>query len=129
MSPVTKGFTLIELMVVVMVVAILAAIAYPSYSSQVRKTARKEAAGVMLDVAGRMERIRSQVLAYQAFTPDSTRRYNITLDVPAGGTEFTITATPTANQASDTCGTITLNHRGAWTFMKNSTAVPQSSCL
>jgi type IV pilus assembly protein PilE len=129
MGPAKKGFTLIELMIVVAIVSILAMIAYPSYNSHVRKTARKEAAGVMLDVAGRMERIRSQALAYQSFAPDSTRRYAITLNVAAGGTGYTITATPSADQASDTCGIITLNHQGAWTFTKNATAVPQSTCL
>lgn len=129
MRPVSKGFTLMELMIVVAVVAILAAIAYPSYSSHVRKTARKEAAGVMLEIAGRMERIRSQVLAYQAFTPASTPRYDITMEVPDGGAEFTIIATPTADQVDDTCGTIRLDSRGAWTFTKNAAAVPQASCL
>jgi type IV pilus assembly protein PilE len=128
MGPAAKGFTLIELMIVVVVVSILAMIAYPTYSSHVRKTARKEAAGVMLDVAGRMERIRSQKLAYEAFTPESTQRYSIAVEVP-DGTQFTITATPTADQTGDTCGTITLNHRGAWTFKKDSAVLPQSTCL
>lgn len=123
-----RGFTLIELMIVIVVIAILAAIAYPSYSQQVRKTARKETAGLMLDVAGRMERIRSQKLQYEAIVPDSPPRYDITVDVDDPAT-YLITAAPKGDQAHDLCGTLTLNHRGAWTFTRSGAAVSQHECL
>lgn len=128
MKQAIQGFTLIELMIVIVVVAILAAVAYPNYSQQVRKTARKEVAGLMLDVAGRMERIRSQKLQYEAIVPDSPPRYAVTLDV-ADPASFTITARPRGDQEKDLCGTITLNHRGIWTFTRGTTVVAQHECL
>ena len=46
-----KGFTLIELMVVVAIIAILAMIAYPSYEKSVKKTRRKDAEGTELNIS------------------------------------------------------------------------------
>jgi type IV pilus assembly protein PilE len=50
------GFTLVELMVVVVVLTMLAAIAVPTYSAQIRKSRRSEAKSALLDLAGREER-------------------------------------------------------------------------
>lgn len=129
MNVVQKGFTLIELMIVVVIVAILATIAYPAYTDQVRKTARKEVIGVLLDTAGRLERIRSQTFSYQAINADSTNRYGVVVNVPAGGATFTITATPAGDQANDRCGVIVLNQQGAWTFTQGGNAVAQDLCM
>src|SRR5258708_40052678 len=52
----SKGFTLVELMVVIVIVAILAAIAIPGYTSQIRKSRRTEARNALLDAAAREER-------------------------------------------------------------------------
>lgn len=128
-NPVSRGFTLIELMIAVVIVAILAAMAYPSYSSQVRKTARKEAIGKMLEMAGAMERIRSQKMAYQDIPDQTTPRYNITVTVDADARGYSISATPDTHQQADPCGTLGLDHKGAWTFMKGATPVPQADCL
>src|SRR5690606_8059571 len=108
----SRGFTLIELLIVIVVIAILAAIAYPTYSSQVRKTARKEAAGIMLEMAGRLERIRTQTFAYSDIADQDTSRYQISMAAEGDGSGYTITATPTGDQASDPCGVITLNAKG-----------------
>ena len=51
-----RGFTLIELMVVVVIATILLGIAVPSYMSQVRQSRRTEAKTALLDLAGREER-------------------------------------------------------------------------
>lgn len=127
-NPVSKGFTLIELMIVVVVVAILAVVAYPTYSSQVRKTARKEAIGKMLEMAGAMERIRSQTMAYQDIPDQTLPRYNFTVTVP-DGRSYSISAAPVGDQQADPCGTLGLDHKGSWTFMKGATPVPQADCL
>lgn len=130
MKQVTRGFTLIELMIVVVVIAILAAIAYPTYSHQVRKTARKEAAGIMLDTAARLERIRTQTFTYPDITPESTNRYTITMEVLDSGAGYLVTATPLSDQVDDRCGVITLNEKGGWVFThQDGTEVPQSECL
>jgi type IV pilus assembly protein PilE len=58
-APRSRGFTLIELMVVVVIACILLGIAVPSYMSQVRQSRRTEAKTAVLDMAGREERYMS----------------------------------------------------------------------
>ena len=52
----SAGFTLIELMIVVVIVAVLASIAIPSYETQIRKSRRTDAKTAVLDLAGREEK-------------------------------------------------------------------------
>ena len=66
-----RGFTLLELMVVVVIISILAAIALPSYSRYVRTSARADAQSQMLKIAGDLERWRAKNLSYLNFTPDT----------------------------------------------------------
>lgn len=111
-----KGFTLIELMIVVVVIGILAAIAYPAYTDYVLRSHRADAQGEMLAFAQAMERCFTQQNDYSAcddsYNPD-TDRYAITVDVDQSTpTTYQIVAVPAPNQASDRCGTMSLNHQG-----------------
>ena len=54
-----KGFTLIELMIVVAIIGILAAIAYPSYQEYVRRTKRTDAQADMMELANRLQRYKT----------------------------------------------------------------------
>ncbi|MDD3448213.1 MAG: type IV pilin protein [Gammaproteobacteria bacterium] len=125
---VAKGFTLIELMIVVAVVAILASIAYPSYVDQVRKSRRAEAQSLMLEDAQWLERQFTANSSYMDVSVDppvvptlpidqsprdGTARYNI--GVAATATTFTLTATPQGDQTNDRCGTMTVDQTGART--------------
>ncbi|HXG29480.1 MAG TPA: type IV pilin protein [Nevskiales bacterium] len=120
-----KGFTLIELMIAVAVVAILAAIALPSYEDQMRKSRRANAQAFMADVAQREQQrfldTRSYVpAANNAAFPaalsisvpsDVSGFYNLSVTVSAGPPPgFTITATPTGKQVPD--GTLVMDHLG-----------------
>lgn len=131
----SKGFTLIELMITVAVVAILAAIAFPSYQEQIRKTRRTDGKSKLLELVQREERFFTQNNTYttnftQLFNGASSSvsattvmsdngYYQVT--IAAGGTGiangFTLTATPQTPQNSDLkCANLTItstNVKGA----------------
>ena len=109
----TRGFTLIELMLVVAIVGILAAIAYPSYTNYVRKTHRAEITELMSETAQNLERWYSKYGTYAGFpNPSSNAWYTVILGSTA--TTYTLTATPIAGtlMATDTCGAFTLDNTG-----------------
>ena len=118
------GFTLIELMIVVAVVAILAAIAYPSYQDAVRKSRRAQAKADLVELAALAERFRTANNTYAGYDllfvqspreAGATARYNLTPARLTGANTFTLTATPTAGQDLDRCGTLTINQAGVKT--------------
>lgn len=117
------GFTLIELMIVVAVVAILATIALPSYNDAVRKSRRGQAKADMVELAQRLERYHSQFNTYATFpgvagkfpSPTSgTARYDITVGNLTANS-FTLTAAPLSGsgQEKDRCGSLSVTHTGA----------------
>ncbi|MBB3180503.1 type IV pilin protein [Variovorax sp. Sphag1AA] len=121
------GFTLIELMIAVAVVAILAAIAYPSYLEQIRKSRRTDAKAALLDLAARQERYFTTHNTYTKTAADLGYANVFPIDVKAGNsafyqlnvsvattTAFTATATPVGAQTADTkCGTYTIDDQGS----------------
>ena len=130
-----KGVTLLELMVVVVIIGIIAAIAYPSYTQFIVKSKRVASTSVLLQVADRQQQFfmdnkqyatKLSTLGFAAdeyminddgtmvSASDSRRTYKITLS-GATATAFTVEAIPQLVQASrDTdCGTMTLSNAGA----------------
>ncbi len=123
---VARGFTLIELMVVVAVVAILASIAYPSYQDSVRKSRRAQVKADMVEIAQRYERYHTVNNTYAEFWEKAFGAADAAVNSPSGATvayeikttegvnTFTLTAEPQGNQQKDTrCGTLTLSNTGA----------------
>ena len=122
------GFSLIEMMIVVAIIAILAAIAMPSYMRHVGKTHRVAAQACMAEYANYMERYYTSNLRYDQTAAgvanadprldcQSQIARNYTLVPATTSTSFTVTATPTTTQRGrDTqCNTLTLNQRGTRT--------------
>lgn len=113
-----RGFTLIELMIAVVVVAILLSIAIPSYESEVQKSRRTDAKTAVLDLATREQRYYSVNNSFTTSAQDlgygnsgatfpmsvGSGYYSVAVTAPAGANPptFTVTATAANSQTSDT---------------------------
>ena len=120
-----RGFTLVDLLIAMGVVAILTAIAVPSYQSYVMQSRRSDAKTGLLDLAAREERFLSlnptsytnvaANLSYPAFPVNlgtaATPDYQLSV-VNANATSYLLQAVPQGGQVSDTCGTYTLDNLG-----------------
>jgi type IV pilus assembly protein PilE len=121
----SKGFTLVELMVVVAVIGILATIAYPSYRDHVNRARRADAQATLMQAAQWMQRyyaanntfvganMASAPTAMQVSPRDGTKAYDIsTSGVTA--TSFDLVAIPasTGPMSADRCGSLVLSDTG-----------------
>jgi type IV pilus assembly protein PilE len=118
-----RGVTIIELMIVVVIVAILAAIAYPNYREFSARATRNEAKAALLKAATNQERFYLQNNAFSTdlvelgfssnpFTTD-TGSYVISVAAPTPSANFTITATyQRGDGESAKCGVFTIDGRG-----------------
>ena len=123
----SKGFTLIELMIVIAIVAIIAAIAIPAYNEQVRKSRRAEASRFAGDMQLSLERWRAENPSFAACAPTpcgsgayptvptatASPFYEVAMviDAATAAANYRITATPRTGsvQAGDRCGVLTLD--------------------
>jgi len=106
-----RGFTLIEVMIVVAIIAILAAVAIPSYSDYVRRGKLPEAFSGLSDYKVKMEQYYQDNRSYGAATcadtnvppwgpfPVVQKNFTFSCAVTAGGQGFTLTADGTASSA------------------------------
>ncbi|SDU20418.1 type IV pilin protein [Halopseudomonas salegens] len=116
-----SGFTLIEVMVVVAIVGILAAVAYPAYTEQVKKTRRAEVSSVLLENAHMLERHYTRNGSYEGGQVHGL----MTQSPTSGSAVYSITVTRTEDtylleavaviggvMEGDTCATYSLDQLG-----------------
>ena len=137
------GFTLIELMITVAIIAILTMIAYPSYQQYILKSHRTDAKTALLDLATRQERLFTLQNVYssapaalgygaasfpiaiqsgnQSYYVLSVQQVNNAASSPT----YTAIATPTGPQQRDSCGTYSINQLGVQTNTGNTTPTAQ----
>lgn len=113
-----KGFSLIELVVALAIIATLATIALPSYETQLQQTRRSDGTMALIAFAQKMERYLLEQGSYSGATTaiyqSSSNRGYYQLAVTTDNSSYQLTATPTGAQAEDsTCGILTLNEQGA----------------
>jgi type IV pilus assembly protein PilE len=152
-APGSKGFTLIELMIVVTVATILTVVAVPSYINTVRKSHRTEAKSILLDIAGREERYLATNGSYSSNPTDlgfpwaswgtgqtvGSGYYQVAISNVNAGTAsstttaaipptYLFTATAIGAQAKDTqCATFTVSQSGVQSSF-NSAATASTGC-
>ena len=111
-----SGFTLIELMIVLAILAIITAVAYPNYIDQIRKSRRADAISTLMDRAQLLERCFTRFNAYDVDDcpdpagPSADGFYQIASTRTT--TTYTLTATPNGDQALDRCAVMTLDYLG-----------------
>lgn len=116
-----SGFTLIELMIAVVVVAILAVVALPSYAEFIKRGTRADAQAFLMEISLRQQQRLVDRREYASTIADLglalprslTGKYVVSMSAPAAvPPTFTVSAAPQGAQTTERCGTLTLDSAG-----------------
>lgn len=132
-----RGFTLLELMIVVVVIAILASFAMYNYGRYAFRARRTDGREMLMRVAAAQERFFTNFNIYSGSLTDDAasgglafangdsdnKNYAVTVALTNGGASYTLTAAPQNAQATDVCGSLTLTDTG----IKGATGSPTAN--
>ena len=122
-----RGFTLIELMIVIALVAVLAGIAMPSYMQYLTRSSRESAQAELIELAGVQDKIFLNSNAYTAsvtgaysgsstgglgWSSGKSRDTRYTISAAVVGASFTLTATPVAGSSQASDGNLSIDSQG-----------------
>lgn len=134
-----RGFTLVEVMIVVVLIGVVSGLAYPAYVNHVVKARRGDAHAMMLAAAVKQEQFYAQRGSYTADMRElgypvdpavsEKRFYQIDATLSGSGQGYTLTATRSGVQSNDSrCGDLTLTHTGIKSAVNHSDTAPQTTC-
>jgi len=124
-----RGFTLIEIMIVIAIIGIVITIGYPSLTEYVKKGRRAEVAGLLSEQAQILERFYSKSNVYTGVTGLSTGNDYYTITPTVADQTFLLTATRKAgSMATDKCGDFTINNTGVRSMVGAKTGLTTKDC-
>ncbi|MCU1763639.1 type IV pilin protein [Pseudomonas sp. 14P_8.1_Bac3] len=125
-----RGFTLIEIMIVVAIIGIIMTIGYPSLTEYVKKGRRTEVAGLLTEQAQILERFYSKSSVYTGATGLSAGNDNYTITPTLADQTFLLTATRKAGStmATDKCGDFTITNTGVRSMVNATAGLTTKDC-
>ncbi|MFP6831200.1 hypothetical protein PS684_02826 [Pseudomonas fluorescens] len=125
-----RGFTLIEIMIVIAIIGIVITIAAPSYTEYLKKGRRAEVVSLLSEQAQSLERFYTKNNVYTGITGLSTGNDFYTLTPTIADQTFLLTATRKAgtSMATDKCGDFTLTNTGVRSMNNATTGLTTKDC-